>query len=393
MMPASSAGRPELRGPVARRGLDSFRDAAPATLYLCPQGFVSGTVAADAVAAGLAWRLAGGWAAATLAQILIRRPAGGADSIIVPVSELSAWLEANDDPAAARLRLLADRLRAARAPWAGLALDRPHVMGIVNMTPDSFSDGGAHDGAEAAIAHGLALRAAGATILDVGGESTRPGAAPVSVAEEIDRVVPVIRGLVAAGALVSVDTRRAPVMAAALAAGATILNDIQALTQPGTLDLAAAAQAPVALMHMQGEPQTMQAHPHYDMAALDVFDWLDARVAAAEAAGVPRSGILTDPGIGFGKTLAHNLEILAALGLYHALGAGILLGVSRKSFIGKIDGTADPRQRLGGSLAATLDGIARGAQIVRVHDVDETVQAVRVAEAIAEAGARPAPGF
>src|SRR5579859_7605262 len=138
-------------------------------------------------------------------------------------------------------------------------------------------------------------------------------------------------------------------------------------------------------MHMQGEPQTMQAHPHYDMAALDVFDWLDARVAAAEAAGVPRSGILTDPGIGFGKTLDHNLEILAALGLYHALGTGILLGVSRKSFIGKVDGTAEPRRRLGGSLAAALDGWARGAQIVRVHDVAETVQALAVARAISEA--------
>jgi dihydropteroate synthase len=348
---------------------------------------LSGTAAADAVATGLAWRVAGGWTAATLAQVFVRQAGGGAERLIVPVSELSAWLADNGGPAAARLRLLADRLRAARAPWAGLALDRPQVMGIVNATPDSFSDGGEHHGAAAAIAHGLALRAAGAAILDVGGESTRPGAAPVSVEAEIDRVVPVIRGLAAAGALVSVDTRRAPVMAAALEAGALILNDIQALTQPGTLATAVAAQAPVALMHMQGEPQTMQADPQYDVAALDVFDWLAARIEAAEAAGLARSMILADPGIGFGKRLEHNLQILAALGLYHALGAGLLLGVSRKSFIGKVDGTADPKRRLGGSLAAALDGMARGAQIVRVHDVADTVQAVRLAEAIAEAAA------
>ena len=385
MMPAASAGRPENRGPAARRGLDSLRDAAPATLYLAPQGLFSGTAAADAVAAGLAWRVAGGWTAATLAQIFVRKPTGGAERLIVPVAELSAWLAGNDGPAAARLRLLADRLRAARAPWAGLALDRPQVMGIVNTTPDSFSDGGEHLAAAAAIAHGLALRAAGAAILDVGGESTRPGAAPVSVEADIGRVVPVIRGLAAEGALVSVDTRRAPVMAAALEAGAVILNDIQALTQPGTLAVAVAAQAPVALMHMHGEPQTMQADPRYDAAALDVFDWLAARVAAAEAAGLSRSRILVDPGIGFGKRLEHNLQILAALGLYHTLGTGILLGASRKSFIGKVDGTADPKRRLGGSLAAALDGMARGAQIIRVHDGAETVQAVRLAEAIAEA--------
>ncbi|HEV2676631.1 MAG TPA: dihydropteroate synthase [Aliidongia sp.] len=341
-----------------------------------------------AIDAGLAWRVAGGWMAATLIEIFVRNPDGGADRLIVSVPELSAWLGETDGAAARRLRELAERLQTPRAPWAGLALDRPHAMGIVNTTPDSFSDGGDHDGIEAAVAHGMALRAAGAAILDVGGESTRPGAAGVSVEAEIERVVPVIRGLVAEGALVSVDTRRAAVMAAALDAGAVILNDVQALTQPGTLALAAKTQAPVALMHMQGEPRTMQASPRYDVAALDVFDWLDARVAACGAAGLPRDRILVDPGIGFGKALGHNLGILAALGLLHTLGTGILLGVSRKSFIGKIDGSADPRRRLGGSLAAALDGWGRGAQIVRVHDVAETIQALRVAQAIAEARAQ-----
>jgi len=382
MRPATLAGHPEDRGPVSRRGLDSFRNAS--ALYLNPQGLLSGAAAADAIAAGLAWRLAGGWTAATLVQVMARKPGGGADRLLLPVAELASWLSWNDGPAATRLRPLAERLQAAPRPWAGLPLDRPQVMGIVNITPDSFSDGGAHDGPDAAIAHGLALRAAGAAILDVGGESTRPGAAEVPVEQEIDRVVPVIRGLVAEGARVSVDTRRAAVMAAALEAGAVILNDVEALRQPGTLDLAADAQAPVALMHMQGRPRTMQADPHYDVAALDVFDWLEARVAACVAAGLDRDRILVDPGIGFGKAQGHNLQILAALGLYHGLGAGILLGVSRKSFIGKIDGTADPRRRLGGSLAAALDGWARGAQIVRVHDVAETAQAMQVATAIAE---------
>ena len=385
MVPAISAGHPETRGPAARRGLDSFGRLPRNTLYLCPLGFLTGAAAAAAVAAGHAWRIAGGWTAVSLVQIFARKPGGGADRFIVSVSQLSAWLSENDGPAAARLREFADRLRTPRPPWAGLALDRPHVMGIVNTTPDSFSDGGDHDGPEAAIAHGLALRAAGAAILDVGGESTRPGAAEVSVEAEIARIVPVIRGLVAEGALVSADTRRAPVMAAALEAGATILNDVQALGQPGTLALAAQASAPVALMHMQGEPRTMQAAPVYDVAALDVFDWLEARVATCAAAGLARDRILVDPGIGFGKALAHNLEIMAALGLYHTLGTGILLGASRKSFIGKIDGIADPKRRLGGSLAAALDGWGRGAQIVRVHDVAETVQALRVADAIAGA--------
>ena len=385
MVPALPAGHPADRGPAARRGLDSFGRLPLNTLYLCPMGFLTGAAAAAAVAAGLAWRIAGGWTAVSLVQIFARKPGGGVDRFIVSVSQLSAWFTENDGPAAARLREFADRLRAPRPPWAGLTLDRPHVMGIVNTTPDSFSDGGEQESVEAAIAHGLALRAAGAAILDVGGESTRPGAAEVSVEAEIARTVPVIRGLVAEGALVSIDARRAPVMAAALEAGATILNDVQALGQPGTLELAARSGAPVALMHMQGEPRTMQAAPAYDVAALDVFDWLDGRLAACAAAGLARDRILVDPGIGFGKALGHNLEILAGLGLYHTLGVGILLGASRKSFIGKIDGSADPRRRLGGSLAAALDGWGRGAQIVRVHDGAETVQALRVADAIAGA--------
>ena len=361
-----------------------MRDADAAGLYLAPEGLLTGEAAIAAIAAGHAWPIAGGWTAASLACVFERRPDGGADRLMVPVAELDAWLAVDDSPAAARLRVLAARLTTPRLDWAGLPLDRPQVMGIVNVTPDSFSDGGSHDAAPAAIAHGLKLRDAGAAILDVGGESTRPGAAPVSVAEEIDRVVPVVHGLAAEGALVSVDTRRAEVMRAALDAGAIILNDIQALTQPGALDLAAKAQAPTVLMHMQGEPQTMQANPRYDMAVLDVFDWLAARIGAAEAAGLPASVLLADPGIGFGKTLPQNLELLAGLGLYHALGVGLLLGVSRKSFIGRIDGSTVPKERLGGSLAAALDGIARGAQVVRVHDVAEAVQAVRVAAAIAE---------
>jgi dihydropteroate synthase len=371
-------------GPAARRDLDAFGDLPPSALYLRPLGLASGAAAAAAVAAGLAWRIAGGWTAASLVEVVARR-AGGVDRLVLSAPDFAAWLARAHGPVAARLRLLAERVTAPRASWAGLGLDRPIVMGIVNTTPDSFSDGGDYDDPEAAIAHGLELRAAGAEILDVGGESTRPGAAPVSVDEEIRRIVPVIRGLRAAGALVSVDARRAPVMAAALEAGARIINDIQALNEPGALALAARTGAPTVLMHMRGEPGTMQVGPRYDAAALDVFDWLEARIEACEAAGIPRRDLLVDPGIGFGKEQAHNFELLTALGLLHATGCGILLGVSRKSFIGRLVAEPDAKRRLGGSLAAALDGLAQGAQIFRVHDVFETAQALRVVQAIGAA--------
>jgi len=252
-------------------------------------------------------------------------------------------------------------------------------MGVLNVTPDSFSDGGRHLALSAAMAQARALVEAGADILDIGGESTRPGADPVPLAEELDRVVPVIAALRAEGVKVpiSVDTRNAAVAAAAFDAGGDLFNDVSGLTHdPASLGLAAASGRPVGLMHAQGDPKTMQDAPSYDDVLLDVCDWLEARIAAAEAAGIPRDRILIDPGIGFGKTVAHNLSLIRGLAVLHDLGCGVLFGASRKRFIGAIGGAAGPDDRLPGSIAVALEALRQGAQVLRVHDVKETGQAV-----------------
>lgn len=282
------------------------------------------------------------------------------------------------------LAVLIEQHEAPRTPLAGLTLDRPRLMGIVNVTPDSFSDGGAFASAGAAVDHALRLEGEGADILDVGGESTRPGAQPVTVEEELGRVIPVIEGLAGrTKALISIDTRKAEVMRRALAAGAHIINDVAALAyEPECLEVAAASSAPVVLMHAQGDPRTMQAAPHYDDCLLDVYDWLEARIAACEAAGIARARLIIDPGIGFGKTLAHNLELLAGLTLLHGLGVPVLLGASRKSSIGMLSGVKDAHERVAGSIAAALHGVSQGVQILRVHDVAETRQALNVWEAM-----------
>jgi len=269
--------------------------------------------------------------------------------------------------------------------FAGLALSKPRIMGIVNVTPDSFSDGGEAFRVSDALERGHAMLAAGADILDIGGESTRPGAEPVSISEELERVLPVIEGLVAAGALVSIDSRRAVVMRAAIAAGARIVNDVTALTGDAeALETVAATDADVVLMHMQGEPQTMQANPTYEDAPAEIRDYLAARIDACEAAGIGRVRIAVDPGIGFGKTLDHNLQILSRLDELHALGCAVVLGASRKTFIGRLSGVEDAARRAPGSIAAALAARARGVQIFRVHDVAETRQALDVWEAIAD---------
>jgi dihydropteroate synthase len=256
-------------------------------------------------------------------------------------------------------------------------------MGVVNITPDSFSDGGQYLEPAAAIAQALKLHAEGADLVDIGGESTRPGAAAVTADEEIRRVVPVIEALRQRGVLVSIDTRKAAVMRAAIDAGARMINDISALRHdPGSLATAGASGLPVVLMHSQGEPATMQLQPTYDRAALDVFDQLAQRIDAWTDAGFERSRLLVDPGIGFGKTVEHNLEILSRLGLYLGLGLPILLGVSRKSFIGRLAGGAPPTERVAGSLAGALHGLAAGAAVLRVHDVAATQQAVAIWHAI-----------
>ena len=265
---------------------------------------------------------------------------------------------------------------------------RPRVMGIVNVTPDSFSDGGRLGSVEAAMAHGLALVGQGADLLDVGGESTRPGADPVPEAEEIARVVPVIAALRAAwDGPISVDTMKPAVARAAVAAGATMWNDVTALTfSPDAPAVAAALGCEVVLMHMQGAPRTMQADPRYDDVVAEVRDALLARADAALAAGVARNRIWLDPGIGFGKTAAHNLALTARLDTLVATGLPVLYGASRKRLIQVVDPTAtDAGDRLGGSLALALEAARRGAGIVRVHDVRQTVQALAMQAALTAA--------
>ena len=270
--------------------------------------------------------------------------------------------------------------------FAGFLLDRPRLMGVVNVTPDSFSDGGETLDPAYALERGRAMLDAGVDILDVGGESTRPGAEPVAAEDEIKRVVPVVKALSELGAKVSIDTRRASVMKAAIEAGAQIINDVTALTgDPDSLSLVAESGLPVVLMHMQGEPGTMQDDPQYADAANEVFGYLKDRVAACEKAGIERSRIAVDPGIGFGKTVAHNLDILNCLALYRDFGPPVLLGVSRKSFIGKLSRDEAPKDRVPGSIAAVLAAAAQGVRLFRVHDVAETRQALEVWRAV-EAG-------
>ncbi|MFM8800274.1 MAG: dihydropteroate synthase [Tagaea sp.] len=261
-------------------------------------------------------------------------------------------------------------------------LDRPLVMGIVNATPDSFSDGGDNFGTEAAIAAGLRMLDEGADILDIGGESTRPGADPVSPAEERARILPAIDALVRAGAVVSVDTRHADTMKAALDAGATIVNDVTALAAPGAVELVAGRRCGAVLMHMLGTPRTMQTDPRYDDAPREVAAFLARRLAACETAGIARADLCVDPGIGFGKSVAHNARLIARLDTLTALGVAVLVGASRKSFIGKLSKDEPPKERLPGSIAAALAAVARGADILRVHDVAATVQALKVWRAI-----------
>lgn len=270
------------------------------------------------------------------------------------------------------------RISAPRAPLAGVCLDTPRIMGILNATPDSFSDGGQPLDIEA--------MAAACDILDIGGESTRPGAEVVPEDEEVLRVLPVLRSAVSTGRPVSVDTRKTGVARAALDAGAWIINDVSALEYDGKMAaLLAETGAPVIIMHAQGSPETMQDAPAYDDVLFDVYDWLEERLCRAEAAGIPRERIVVDPGIGFGKTVEHNLRLLAGLGLFHGLGCAILLGTSRKRFIGSLAGVTQPGDRFPGSIATALAGVARGVQLLRVHDGAATRQALTMWQAVNEA--------
>ena len=356
------------------------KDVSPtARLYLRPVGLGSGRAAC-----GLP--LAGGRLAFPACEVIIR-DRGLIDRIETPVEKIMAWAEMVGDPVRQRITTLIERLTAMRVDFAERPMTRPLMMGIVNVTPDSFSDGGEFYSPEAAIVHAQELAVAGADILDIGGESTRPTATPVATPDELKRVLPVIEALAATPAgterpALSIDTRHADVMAAALTAGAVIVNDITALTgDPRSLAVAGAAQA-VVLMHMRGEPRTMNENPVYDDVVLDVYDFLEDRVDACVAAGIDRRRLIIDPGIGFGKKGRHNLKILRSLALYHGIGCPLLLGVSRKGLTGAHDREYTPKQRLPGSLAAVLAAFERGAQLFRVHDVAATRQAVAVWEAL-----------
>ena len=319
----------------------------------------------------------GGGALVFPAVEVIKREGGGVSRRVTGLSELFERDWGRDTAAASEL---IEALTMPRARLAGLSLERPRIMGIVNVTPDSFSDGGQLSSVQAAIDHGRRLVDEGADILDIGGESTRPGSDAVALEEELRRVMPVLEGLRSrTEARISVDTRKSGVMARAADAGADVLNDVSALTHdPKALETAAATGLPVMLMHAQGDPKTMNENPQYSDVALDVFDFLESRIAACVAAGIPKSKLVVDPGIGFGKHLHHNVAVLSAMGLYHGLGVPVLLGASRKKLIGQLCNVDDPHARVHGSIAAALSSIAQGVQIVRVHDVAATRQAICV---------------
>lgn len=330
--------------------------------YYRPLGLCYGSDAEQLIAQRRAGRLGGSAAAGFALVECIIRDGASIDRKIIPYTD---GFDAIEQP---------------RGNFAGMTLDGPKIMGIVNVTPDSFSDGGQHGTSEAGASHGLALAEEGAHILDVGGESTRPGSDAVSGDQELSRIVPVVKRLSDAGHVVSIDTRKAAVMREAVRAGAAIVNDVSALQHdPDSLRTVAELKVPVVLMHAQGDPRTMQLNPHYDDVALDVYDQLEQRVMACVQAGIPRSRIAIDPGIGFGKTFRHNLELLNQLTLFHGLGVAVLVGLSRKGFIGALTGEKIAGQRIHGSVGGAVQAALNGAHILRVHDVKATVAALAVA--------------
>ena len=345
-------------------------------LYLRPTGFVDAPFGYD----GQVLRLAGGMCFFASVELIHARSGASFDQTLLPVEALESHFASLPAHLAEQARAALARLTAARPPLKlgerTIPLDQPQVMAILNVTPDSFSGSGEPTDPAGL---GLDMLRVGAALIDVGGESTRPGARPVWEGDEIARVRPVIETLARGGAAISIDTRKAAVMEAALDAGAGLVNDVSALMwDDRSTSVVAARGCPVVLMHHQGTPETMQKDPHYEDVLIEVYDWLEARIEAAVAAGVDRANILVDPGIGFGKTLRHNLTLLNNLSLFHGLGCPIVLGASRKRTIGALSGEAAADQRLGGSVALAVLAAAQGVQMMRVHDVFETVQALRV---------------
>jgi len=348
-----------------------------------PTGFVNSPFGND----GKVARLAGGlnwFASAELITEDGRRT-------LVPVEGIESRF---DDAMAADWARLTSARSALQMGARTIRLDQPQVMGIINATPDSFSDGGSYADAGAAAEAGAIMAGQGAAIIDVGGESTRPGATMVWEGDEVERILPVVQRLAAGGNAVSIDTRKSGVMRAAIDAGAGLVNDVSGLEwDPLSAAVVAEAGVPVVLMHHQGDPQSMQDAPRYGDVLVEVYHWLEERVAAAEDAGIERSKILVDPGLGFGKTVAHNLELLNGLALFQGLGCAVVVGASRKRMIGALAGEAPADQRLPGSLALALKAVDQGAQMIRVHDVAETVQALKVWRGLRDAALTPRETF
>jgi dihydropteroate synthase len=339
---------------------------------LRPTGFVDSPFGHD----GRVARLAGGLNWFSAVELIRVEGHKRTSTELLPVEGIESRF---DDDMAAQWQALTAPRSPLQLGERTVRLDQPQVMAIINATPDSFSDGGQFPDAAAAAEAGARMAAEGAAIIDVGGESTRPGARSIWEGDEIARIEPVIRQLASGGAAVSVDTRKADVMTAAVAAGARMINDVSALTyDQRSLEVAASLNVPVVLMHHQGDPQTMQDDPRYDDVLVEIYLWLEERIAAAVEAGIPRERILIDPGFGFGKNVAHNLELMNGLALFHSLGHPLVVGASRKRTIGALSGEAPTDKRVGGSIAFAMKALEQGAQIVRVHDVFETVQALRV---------------
>lgn len=344
------------------------------SLYLRPGGFLTGPGARQAVSFGVAGLIGGGWSGFSLVEIIERSG----------VNVRREWRSYEDISQSAE-GLIAQKLALVEKPVndiAGFSAVDPRVqiMGIVNVTPDSFSDGGQFLKTARAIEHAEMMVQNGADLVDIGGESTRPGAEKVSLHEEMSRVIPVVSTLADAGLGVSIDTRNAEIMTKAAKAGAILLNDVTALTHcDDSVEVAARLQLPVCLMHAQGTPETMQDNPSYDDVVLDVYDYLAERIEVCQRAGIAADRIMVDPGIGFGKTVKHNLALLDQISIFHALGVAVLLGASRKSFIGAVSGEKDAANRLAGSISVAVNAARAGVQFLRVHDVAETRQALDVA--------------
>lgn len=356
-------------------------------VYLRPTAFVDAPFGYD----GRVARLAGGLVWFSAVEVDRYDGPSRVATELVPVEAMGEVLDRLGETARAAWINLTTTRRPLVLGERTIRLDEPKVVGIVNATPDSFSDAGQTLDPAVAAEAGFAQAAAGAAIVDVGGESTRPGAKPVWHGDEIARVLPVVERLAGSGNAISVDTRKAEVMEAALAAGAAMVNDVSALTfDPRSAEIVAKAGCPVVLMHHRGPPETMQDAPCYERPVpFEIYDWLEERIEAAVAAGIARDRIVVDPGFGFGKTVQHNLQLMNGLALLHGLGCPVMLGASRKRTIGALDKEAPVDRRLAGSLALALKGAAQGVQLLRVHDVPETVQALKVWRGLRDAALIP----